>query len=375
MNDNKNESNSLLDIYGTSEKEKPQQNETQQVLNEPVVETPQPANNMVETGTVADESKALRPEGNPLENENMLTTKVEIEEKVINPEEKLLDLFTGNKLQVFEKGGFSWGTLLFPSVYLIYRKFYVQGVFFLIFNALTIFATYLNSILFIGIVGIAHFIASVIYATRFKKDYFEHCKKTVAEIMASTNDYNEQKKRCMQMGGVDPKAFVVLALIGVLSYSINGYSFEKKNDAVADKDFGLKVAIPKDFKDIERPYSEAKYQEEDYYYIEGLAKVSDDSNVCTFSIVKTTENHLDSIKTMQSVGLEYLKKSYPLLTELKSETHNDIEYQVHYDENKKIYYYIYADNESMTLIKMDIDKENDSKCTDYMKYILENTTK
>ena len=29
----------------------------------------------------------------------------------------------------------------------------------------------------------------------------------------------------------------------------------------------------------------------------------------------------------------------------------------------------------MTLIKMDIDKENDSKCTDYMKYILENTTK
>ena len=169
MNDNKNESNSLLDIYGTSEKEKPQQNETQQVLNEPVVETSTPANNMVETGTVADESKALRPEGNPLENENMLTTKVEIEEKVINPEEKLLDLFTGNKLQVFEKGGFSWGTLLFPSVYLIYRKFYVQGVFFLIFNALTIFATYLNSILFIGIVGIAHFIASVIYATRFKK--------------------------------------------------------------------------------------------------------------------------------------------------------------------------------------------------------------
>ena len=391
MNDNNNnESNSLLDMFGTSEKETPQQtnnasqqstNVSQQTISEPQqniintpVETPQPVNNTV-IETSNNVNQTIRPEENPLENENMITTKVEIEEKVTNPEEKLLDIFTGNKLYAFANGGFSWGTFFYPSVYLIYRKFYGKGAFFLIFNALTILGMYLNSMLLMGIVGLVYFVVSVIYATKFKKEYFEYCKKKVSEIMASTNDYNEQKKKCMQEGGVDPKAFVVFALIGVLSYSVMGYTAGKNDTKEVEKEFGLNIVFPDEFKNIDRPYSETKYQEEGNYYIEGLAKISNDTNTCAFAITKSTAKHLEDGKDMQAVGLEYIKKSYPLLTELKVETHNDIEYQTYYDENKKIYYYFYADNESMTLIKVDIDKETDNLCTNYKNYILENTKK
>lgn len=394
MNDN-NESNSLLDMFGTSEKETPQQatnvsqqstSETQEtIIDTPVetpqqsiidtpIETPQPVNNTV-IETSNNVNQTIRPEENPLENENMITTKVEIEEKVTNPEEKLLDIFTGNKLYVFANGGFSWGTFFVPAIYLIYRKFYGKGAFFLIFNALIIFATYINSILLMGVVELVYFVVSVIYATKFKRQYFEYCKKKVSEIMASTNDYNEQKKRCMQEGGVDPKAFVVLALIGVLSYSVMGYTAGNQDTANIEKEFGLNIVFPDEFKNIDRPYSETKYQEEGNYYVEGLAKISNDTDMCTFAITKSTAKHLEDGKSMQSIGLEYIKKTYPLLTELKAETHNDIEYQMYYDENKKIYYYFYADNESMTLIKVDIDKETDNLCTNYKNYILDNTTK
>ncbi len=252
--------------------------------------------------------------GDTIENEPKVDNNVAEESKVNNTfeDEELINAFMGPKADKFKGNDFSFLTLFFRGLYLLYRKMYLYGL-------LWIFALPIVAAIIPIIGGILPLAAAIVMGIYFNKIYLDFVKKKVAEIK---NIYKGKTREelieiCKTKGGttwVPVIIYIVItvvisvAIIAFFIYLIRSGEFddiidsdfdidniveETKENTVYEKDTELEkesllYLVPKGF---EETYSSQYTTSYNY-------SSSDYSDYCYFSI-EVTNNYGD--KNIQDI--------------------------------------------------------------------------
>lgn len=168
-------------------------------------------------------------EGNRFFNSNIANTAQEVqdvnpflEQKIVNPiildsqppefdEDKMVQLYVGDKYPKFKMSPFSFGAFFFGSFYFMYRKMYFLGVLIFIISIL------IQLLLSFRIVFIANIVFSIVLALSVNSLYLKIAQKRVKKIIKNNLKKNKNQVAlntiCHKKGGTN---FILALLLWIL---------------------------------------------------------------------------------------------------------------------------------------------------------------
>ena len=349
MMDNK-EDNSLFDMYGIEKEE--------------VVET---TPEIPKKEEVKEEVVETTPEI-PIKEEQ----KEEIEEKNIdnkndnNNKAELLKLYIGPNYEGFINGGYSYSTLIFGLYYMFYRKKYNYFAILLIIQlaALLSYDFLLQDLYYIFV--LIYFVICLFIGIKFKREYVEEAQNKIDEICSKNISEEEKKDLIKKTGGTDKKVFILFILITIVSYALSTVTmkfFDKKPD--------IFIHAPEEFKSNVTSSSKS-YNIGNYDYSDTIINFRTNDNVCNYKFV-TNNEYINSDN--KKLAIKYLKSKHDLDATVEEEKYGNFKYYHYYDEVSKNDYYFLITKRTMTEINVSYIKDQNKKCREYTKYILEHIEK
>lgn len=288
----------------------------------------------------------------------------EFENNVITNRDKLVKTYIGNNYESFINGGYSYACLFLGWLYLFYRKSY-KLAFMLIFLNILIITTYaflINHFLLLILEFVTLLISFFIGGT-FKSNYLTLANQYVDSIINENISFEEKLIKCKKKGGVDNKVYLMVILVALISYVI----FYESSKVLANHELilhfhpDLQSALNNR---IEKTYKENKHD----YYIMNFT-YEDDESKCNFEILKGNKYVIDNEEERDSIYDRYLYDNYTISLPSNYVTYNGIQSKEYINDNT--FYYIYGDKKSINLIKIEIEKNENNKCTIYKDYIME----
>lgn len=121
-------------------------------------------------------------------------------------ENQLLYTFIGNNYQSIASKRFSFAALFLSSLYLLYRKFYIQAILLIILIQIMIRINYT--------VGFAlGVLLSITLGFKFNKLYCDYAVKKIEKIRKNNVDFDMQNKACAKIGGTNLIACLIIIVV------------------------------------------------------------------------------------------------------------------------------------------------------------------
>lgn len=272
-------------------------------------------------------------------------------------EEYLIDSYIGKNADKLKKGNFSINTLLFGSLYVLYRKMWLLGFIWLTINITA--NIFLSSIaLYITI------IVKIIISTQFKKYYLKHVKEQVDKI--KTENPNKTKEQlmiiCSQKGGTT----LIPVIIAIIVYGITIFIAVASILSIYNRTPGtlddLKVTIPNNLTMDSFSYDEYK----SYHTNSNIA-----NEYCTLGISTYHAFYYDyDAKQYLENRIKYSSSDYSEIRKKRINKKYWYYTEATTEFNTKNYYYVTEKNGTIYEVKFNIYNDTNKACTNAYNTII-----
>ena len=358
---NNDDNNSLFNMFGTEEKEKP-------VVEKPPVPeepTPKPEENKPPVTTPPVPQI-------PVKEEQKSIPEAYIPESTVT-QEQLVKLYIGPRLEKFERGGFSFPTFFFGLYHLLYRKQNIYLVPFLgITLAVRLLAAY-NLIMPASLLSVLYFVFLIYVSVTFRSSYMRQAQETAAQILQSKVSDEEKKQAAKSLGGVSVKGIVAAMLLYTIVYfAANIVALFGSTTTQSD----YEIHFPEAFKpyQINAAKNQTEYKIGKYTYAELVFNIRDSDNVCNYHIYQDDE-HIKKENKEENIVKNYLKDKHDLeiKEDIKEVEQGGKTYYYYYEEKEKVDHYFMITEKSFTEIETTYIKDQNKKCHEWTEYILKNS--
>ena len=272
----------------------------------------------------------------------------------------LSGIYISKNNEKIKKGKFSFPTLFFGPLYLLYRKIWLVGFIWIV-------ALIISLIVIPTYTIIIYLVFSIVSAMVFNQFYLNSVDKKVEKIKKENLDRTSEEivQIVKRKGGVSIVSIIVIIFffIGITTVSglfllfntiTKGISSELK-DSVQKYDDGLEYVISDGF---ETGSISNFYKRYSYY---------GENSSCSATIKNTTSGYYASIE-------EYLKynvytRGTDISSEIDAKVINDKEWYFQVVKTTYAYKYYYAteNNGTMYLVEFDINKDQDNFCSNSLQ--------
>ena len=129
--------------------------------------------------------------------------------------EALLEDFIQNNSEKIIKRNFNLAALFFNSIYMLYRKMYIEGIILIVISIISFYLSILiNTKIFLGYL-IANFVIAVVLCFIFNKLYINSCKRKINNIKKKhkTISVSELRTLCKKKGGTSLIIAIIIPII------------------------------------------------------------------------------------------------------------------------------------------------------------------
>ena len=267
-------------------------------------------------------------------------------------DDDLINEYIGNNYKELKAGGFSFCTLFFGFIYLMYRQMYLLGIIWIAINALCV--KFLPTYTFIvsGLISIS-------LSIMFKSLYLKKVRNKVEKIKQQNQnlDSSELRALCRQRGGTSAAAVILIlliyAIVFYMSYSVMYDLIKDILNKQIELNSDLIINIPDNLK--ETGYSEYEYKVYQNDTLNGsdcsLIIQSIDANNLNRNIERDLNSSINHEQTDNYSGI------------IKKEINNNEWYYASLKNNKsEKYYYSIEHNDVIYKITFTINSDYNGTC-------------